>query len=68
MVKMTRKQYDEIGAVLIKNARELEPGINLQRLFGRLYGNTYKQNKLQKELELKEQTKTLKPITKAKKV
>lgn len=63
MVKLKRKQYDEIIAVLIKKAKEIEPRIDLQRLFSRAYSNIYKLNKLEHSHE-NEQGNSLKPINK----
>ncbi len=50
-MKLKRKEYDEIGAVLIKKAKEIEPALtekHLQRLFCRLYSKYLKLNKMSK--------------------
>ena len=47
-MKMTRKEYDELGELLIRKVKEMDPTLkhdNLVRLFGRTYARLLKESK-----------------------
>lgn len=47
-MKIKRKEYDEMGELLLRKAKELDPSLTpeqLVRLFGRLYSRMLKQSK-----------------------
>ena len=47
-MKLTRKEYDEIGELLIRKAKEIDPTLktdNLLRIFGRTYARLLKESK-----------------------
>lgn len=52
MARFTRRELDDIGILLVRKAKELEPELNPQEmihLFGRTYSNLLKRKKLDEQ-------------------